>query len=116
MLKKLKGRIKNSNFFRIMELQIKVFNLESEIKKQKDINADLRAEHEDYLILRNNALEFSKEIISLIHDIKVVNEWNILEYDKKQRINNLTKSINKKCTKFITKNELDALTQHLIQK
>lgn len=99
-----------------VELTARFFKQQAIIRRLENINADLRSEHEDYLILKNNTLEFSKEIISQIEDIKLVNNKNILEYDKKQQIKKLTKSMTKECIKFITKNELDALTQHLIQK
>lgn len=86
-----------------VKLTASFFKQQAKITRLQNINEDLRSEHEEYIILKNNALDFTKQIISDIHDIKIINEWNILEYDKKQRINEQTKIITKKCTKFIIK-------------
>lgn len=57
--------------------------------------------------LKRNTSSFLKYIMREIYGIKVDNNLNILEYDKKQRINNKTELLEKQCADFINKKELD---------
>lgn len=79
------------------------------IKEQdlKGIRKEYYELEQKYKDLKRNTSSFLKYVMREIYGIKVDNNLNILEYDKKQRINNKTELLEKQCADFINKKELD---------
>lgn len=97
----------------VAKMQIKLFDKEKEIKKLKETNEELRNEHETDNLFKYSIRKFLKAIMEYMYDIQTINDMNILEYDKKQRINSATKAVYMQCADFITKNELDKPEQQI---
>jgi len=85
----------------------------AEAKLQIKTAENERLEKENYILskenkeLKNDTYKFVNSILDKIYYLREDNNKEILEYDKRQRINSAANDIQKICVQFMAKKELD---------
>ena len=98
----------------LTRLSFKLAKKEAEIIKLHEENRKLIDESDEFFYFKIKTASFLKDITAHSLAIQAINELNILEYDKKQRINSASKVIERQCLDFIVKNELDSSKTNLV--